>query len=157
RRTKIASTCEIGPQPGVNSCLLQEPALPQPCAERMSNRTQNVSAPRPALSVSREALLQKWLRNRPTTSAGADDVIPRRTERGPAPLSFEQQRIWFFHQLEPHSPLYHMPIAAELRGALEPRALQQALDAVVARHEAFRTRFVGDDAMQVVDAPSAVP
>jgi amino acid adenylation domain-containing protein len=124
----------------------------------MSNPTQNVSTARPGLSVSREALLRKWLSNRPSGSAdAANESIPRRKDLGPAPLSFEQQRIWFFHQLEPQSPLYHMPIAAELHGVLQPHALQRALDAVVARHEAFRTRFVGDDPMQVVDAPSPVP
>src|SRR6185312_1709618 len=76
---------------------------------------------------------------------------------GPGPLSLEQQRLWFFNQLEPGSPLYNMPIASRLRGPLNPAALQQAMDMVVARHEVLRTRIVGQEPTQTIDAPSAVP
>src|SRR5204863_3959834 len=76
---------------------------------------------------------------------------------GPCRLSFEQQRLSFFHQLEPGSPVYAMPIGARLTGALQPQALQQALDAVAARHEILRTRFVGEDPALVTDEPRPVP
>ena len=47
-----------------------------------------------------------------------------------------------------------MPIGARLRGALQPHALQQALDAVSARHEILRTRFIGENPVLVTDALS---
>jgi amino acid adenylation domain-containing protein len=116
------------------------------------------SAPPAGLSNAKQALLAKWLRggNKDSNNA-ADKTIPRRPGGSPAPLSLEQQRLWFFDQLEPGSPLYNMPIASRLRGSLQPQALQQAMNTVVARHEALRTRFVGQEPAQTIDPPSSVP
>jgi amino acid adenylation domain-containing protein len=125
----------------------------------MRTDANTTSAAQPSgLSSAKQALLAKWLRGGASDSNGASDkAIPRRQGSGPAPLSLEQQRLWFFNQLEPGSPLYNMPIASRLRGVLNPRALQQAMDAVVARHEALRTRFVGQEPAQTIEAPSSVP
>ncbi|HXS68367.1 MAG TPA: condensation domain-containing protein, partial [Candidatus Polarisedimenticolia bacterium] len=111
----------------------------------------------PGLSSAKQALLAKWLRSGSSNSnSGGEKAIPRRKGDSPVPLSLEQQRLWFFNQLEPESPLYNMPIASRLRGALDPQALQQAMDTVVARHEALRTRFLGQEPAQTVDPPSTV-
>jgi non-ribosomal peptide synthetase component F len=45
------------------------------------------------------------------------------------------------HQLEPHSAVYNVPMALRLTGALQVNALEQALESIVARHEALRTTF----------------
>ncbi|MBW8843399.1 MAG: amino acid adenylation domain-containing protein, partial [Burkholderiales bacterium] len=64
-----------------------------------------------------------------------------RTE--PLPLSFAQQRLWFLAQLDARaSAAYLMPGGVRLIGSLDESALRQALDRIVARHEALRTRFV---------------
>ena len=111
----------------------------------------------PGLSPAKQALLAKWRRGGATEAGNsAADAIPRRGDSGPAPLSLEQQRLWFFNQLETDSPLYNMPIASRLRGTLHPQALQEAMDTVVARHEALRTRFVGEEPAQTIDAASPV-
>ncbi len=125
----------------------------------MRNDVNNTALPQPpGLSASKQALLAKWLRNGPANSnSPAAASIPRRHDSGPVPLSLEQQRLWFFNQLEPESPLYTMPIASRLHGELNPQALQQAMDLVVSRHEALRTRFVGHEPTQIVDPPSSVP
>src|SRR5215470_14867286 len=60
---------------------------------------------------------------------------------GPLPLSFAQQRLWFLDQLEPGNPLYNIPQALRIRGALDVGALEQSLAEIVHRHEALRTRF----------------
>ncbi len=123
-----------------------------------ANDFSNPATAQPAgLSTAKQALLAKWLRKGNSSGGAGENAIPRRQGNGPAPLSLEQQRLWFFNQLEPGSPLYNMPIASRLRGSLNPAALQQAMDLVVARHEALRTRFVGQDPAQTVDAPSSVP
>ncbi len=109
------------------------------------------------LSGAKQALLEKWLRRESAQAANLSATsIPRRATPGSVPLSFEQQRLWFFYQLEPQSPLYHMPIAARLRGRLRPEALQRALDGIVARHETLRTRFTGEAPLLVTDPPRPV-
>jgi amino acid adenylation domain-containing protein len=75
------------------------------------------------------------------------------------PLSFGQQRLWFLDQMEPGQAVYHIVAAIRLRGALRPRLLERSLAALVARHEALRTRlpeFEGQPC-QVIEAPSALP
>src|SRR5580765_2691036 len=125
----------------------------------MSNVMKNTATGQQStLSSAKQALLAKWLREGPRAGENApNDSIPRRTGFGPVPLSFGQQRLWFFHQLEGQSPLYTMPIGARLRGVLDLEALQQAFDAVVARHDTLRMRFVGEDPELVTDPPRSVP
>ncbi|WP_050545405.1 condensation domain-containing protein, partial [Xanthomonas oryzae] len=66
--------------------------------------------------------------------------------RKPLPLSFPQQRLWFIAQLDTRAnPAFHIPVGLRLQGALAADVLQQALDRIVARHEALRTRFVAAD------------
>ncbi|WKB55711.1 non-ribosomal peptide synthetase [Eleftheria terrae] len=74
---------------------------------------------------------------------------------GPVALSFAQQRLWFLSQMEGASRAYHLPLALRLEGELDRGALRRALDRIVARHAALRTRFVaGADGqpVQVVEA-----
>jgi amino acid adenylation domain-containing protein len=65
--------------------------------------------------------------------------MPRSEE---IPLSFAQQRLWFLAQMEGGREAYHIPFGVRLKGELDRQALRQALDRIVARHEALRTRFV---------------
>ena len=65
-------------------------------------------------------------------------------------LSFAQQRLWFLHQLDPNSPAYNLAHQITIKGTLNVDILESALRAVVARHEALRTRFaeVGGETRQ---------
>lgn len=65
------------------------------------------------------------------------------------PLSFAQQRLWFLNQLDPDASLYNMVAAARLTGPLNVAALEQSLNAVIARHEALRTTFEAADGQPV--------
>jgi amino acid adenylation domain-containing protein len=69
------------------------------------------------------------------------------------PLSFSQQRLWFLDQLEPGSAFYNNPIALRLLGELDVDALRRSLNAIVARHESLRTRFIsrGGRPAQVIE------
>ncbi|MDJ0730539.1 MAG: amino acid adenylation domain-containing protein [Crocosphaera sp.] len=69
-----------------------------------------------------------------------------------APLSFAQERIWFLEQLEPNSTAYNMLEPFRLEGNLNITALEQSINAIINRHDSFRTRFIleGENPVQVV-------
>ncbi|TDR35191.1 amino acid adenylation domain-containing protein, partial [Tahibacter aquaticus] len=86
-----------------------------------------------ALSLHKAAIIT-WLQ-------GSDsEAIARRDGLAEYPLSFSQQRLWFIDQLG-GSTQYNVPSAFALNGRLDEAALQQSLDAVVARHAVLRTVF----------------
>ena len=60
--------------------------------------------------------------------------------RDGAPLSFAQQRLWSLDRLSPGSAAYNMPVLFEL-GAVDGGRLGRALDLLLHRHEALRTRL----------------
>jgi amino acid adenylation domain-containing protein len=64
---------------------------------------------------------------------------------GTLPLSFAQERLWFLDQILDDRSLYNIPMALELRGALNRAALRQAVETLVARHEILRTSFPDQD------------
>ncbi|MCP4657718.1 MAG: amino acid adenylation domain-containing protein, partial [bacterium] len=61
--------------------------------------------------------------------------------RGPLPLSFAQERLWFIDRFEPDSALYNIPSVLHLQGRLDVGALARALAEIVRRHEMLRTSF----------------
>ncbi|MDH1053601.1 non-ribosomal peptide synthetase [Aquipseudomonas alcaligenes] len=69
--------------------------------------------------------------------------------------SHAQQRLWLVAQLEPDSSAYHMVGAFALEGELDRAALMAALELIVERHEALRTRFYEHDGQlcQRIDPP----
>ncbi len=78
---------------------------------------------------------------------------------GPLPLSFAQQRLWLIDQLEPGSPLYNIPAALRVDGALDVRVLALTLGEIVRRHEALRTVFAAaaGSPVQVVQPEAPFP
>jgi hypothetical protein len=106
------------------------------------------------LSQEKRALLEKWLLENGTPAAHTQ--IPPRESSDPCALSFSQQRLWFLTQLEPESPIYNVPHAIRIRGALNSVALQRALNAIVGRHHTLRSTFdfaAGNPVQVVRDAP----
>ena len=119
-----------------------------------------------------EVSLRQFFQN-PTVS-GLDDMIAAasaedgfgpippmepRESRKALPLSFAQQRLWFFDQLEPNSSQYLIPASIRVKGALDAEALRLAIESVVARHEVLRTSFVvtKDQPFQVIREPGHWP
>ncbi|NKX87985.1 non-ribosomal peptide synthase/polyketide synthase [Nocardia coubleae] len=70
------------------------------------------------------------------------------------PLSYAQQRMWFLNQFDAESVADNIAAAIRLTGDLDHAALAAAVDAVIARHEALRTRYPAVDGIpfqQVLD------
>ncbi len=93
-----------------------------------------------SLSPEKLGLLELLLKKK-GISTQVNRVISRRTEVGPCPLSFGQQRLWFLDQLEPGNAAYNIPAAIRLNGQLNVNDLARGLNEVVRRHETLRTTF----------------
>jgi len=71
------------------------------------------------------------------------DVPPLKPQprEGDIPLTYSQQRLWFLDQLQPGGSFYNIGSAFIIKGALQEKALQRAVNALVLRHEILRTTF----------------
>ncbi|HEU4735021.1 MAG TPA: condensation domain-containing protein, partial [Kofleriaceae bacterium] len=57
------------------------------------------------------------------------------------PLSPDQYRIWFLHQLTPDLIHFNINFAFRVRGPFDIALFARSLNAVVERHESLRTTF----------------
>jgi amino acid adenylation domain-containing protein len=76
----------------------------------------------------------------------------------PLPLSASQRRLWFMEQLDTRSHEWVAPTFLRVPTGTGTAQVQEALDALVARHETLRTRYlvVDGEPTQVIDAPGPV-
>ncbi|HWW76696.1 MAG TPA: condensation domain-containing protein, partial [Pyrinomonadaceae bacterium] len=88
----------------------------------------------------------------------APPIVPAPRDEA-LPLSFAQQRLWFFDQLQPNTSLYNSQRVLRLSGDLDVKALGLTCDEIVRRHEALRTTFAAVDGrpVQVIHPPAPVP
>ena len=96
-----------------------------------------------ALAPEKRAILERRLSEVRETSRDSRSRLANFSAPRPQrpPLSYGQQRIWFLDQLEGSTAEYILSQALRLQGELDQRALEAALQALVDRHEALRTRF----------------
>ena len=83
----------------------------------------------------------------------------RRVRRDrPLPLSFGQRRLWFLDEVGPGDPQWVLPLALRLPAHLPPGTVRHALEALAARHEILRTRYVleAGEPRQVIDESGPV-
>ncbi|MBE9190295.1 amino acid adenylation domain-containing protein [Gloeocapsopsis crepidinum LEGE 06123] len=101
-----------------------------------------------------EKLLEKL--NQKKHNASHTKIQPQSRNTKIFPLSFAQQRLWFFHQLEPDSCAYNIPTAVRLTGNLNVTALSRSINELIRRHETLRTTFQieNGEAVQVIHESS---
>ena len=82
--------------------------------------------------------------------------ITRVSRDGELPLSFSQQRMWFFEQLSSGTSAFNIASGVRLKGPLNVTALEQTFSEIIRRHEILRTVFraVNTQPVQVVQPPS---
>ncbi len=83
---------------------------------------------------------------------------PGRRRGRRAPVSVSQAQVCFLSELDSQSRAYQFQALLRLEGRLDQRALERALDEIVARHEIYRTTFPRDAGgwVQEVHEPFAI-
>jgi amino acid adenylation domain-containing protein/non-ribosomal peptide synthase protein (TIGR01720 family) len=100
----------------------------------------------------RKAELIAFLRD---AASQGESGIPPAPENGP--LSFTQQRFWFFQNLVPDTSAYHVCFGLRLQGRLDRGVLQRTIDEIVRRHELLRTVFTAPEGQPVQTVLPAAP
>ncbi|MDF5731658.1 MAG: condensation domain-containing protein, partial [Rhizonema sp. PD38] len=74
------------------------------------------------------------------------------------PASFAQQRLWFLNQMTPNSAVYNIPQIVRIKGTLNVKILQQALETITNRHESLRTTFelMDENPVQIISEKGSV-
>jgi amino acid adenylation domain-containing protein len=109
-----------------------------------------ISAPRGVLDETLKAAIagrrddvMRYLKNAADMGQASHSPVALRTDRPRrVPASAAQQRLWFLDRIEPGRPTYNIGGSLQLRGPLDVVLMRQAIDRLIARHEAFRTRIV---------------
>ncbi|HEY4457768.1 MAG TPA: amino acid adenylation domain-containing protein [Pseudonocardiaceae bacterium] len=91
----------------------------------------------PTISPSARAALEARLRAARQRVTSTES----RPRTGPAVVSEQQRWVWTADQLAGDTPLYNIPRALHIRGALDPTALTAALRTVARRHQVLRTIY----------------
>ena len=92
------------------------------------------------MSSQKRALLERLLQENGVLTQSRQR-IPRRSDQDTVLLSSTQQRLWFLDQLESGNPIYNIPAALRLTGAVNIDALNKGLRAICQRHDVLRTTF----------------
>ena len=90
------------------------------------------------------AALARFIQDRnPVDEIPSIQRVPREHKGEPIdfPLSFNQEYVWFLHQLDPLIRAYHVQASLHFEGALHIPVLERCLNEIVRRHEIFRTTF----------------
>ena len=63
------------------------------------------------------------------------------SRNGELPLSFSQQRMWFFEQLSRGTSAFNIALGVRLKGSLNVATLEHTFSEIIRRHEGLRTVF----------------
>jgi len=94
-----------------------------------------------ALNDKKRALVASMLQKNGFQSGVLPIPCCQRSEITVFPASYAQQRMWFFHQLDPRSTAYNVPMAFSIKGEIDVQSLKESFEYIVDRHEVFRTVF----------------
>lgn len=105
-----------------------------------------------SLSDAKRQLLERRLRGEKPGPRTPAALIPRRPPGIPLPISPEQGLVWLHASLAPGLPLYNESAVVHRHGPLDRQALQDSIDELLRRHEAWRTSFdtIDGEVRQVV-------
>ncbi|MEY2427162.1 MAG: hypothetical protein QOJ40_47, partial [Verrucomicrobiota bacterium] len=130
--------------PGVHEKILEEPCVKAVALEIEKFLRWDPKAAQADTSIQGQA-------------ASPAPTIPRATYADTAPLSLNQQRVWFLDQLERGQAVYCHLGAIRFRGELDSAAVEKSLNEIVRRHELLRTIFPTENGKPVQRIRAASP
>jgi amino acid adenylation domain-containing protein len=82
-------------------------------------------------------------------------TIPRVERQPELPLSFAQERMWFFEQLSSGTSAFNIALGVRFTGPLNVSALEQTFSEIIRRHEGLRTVFreSNNQPVQIIQPP----
>ena len=126
------------------SDFFENPTVAQQAALVRSRVWRDGAAAGQSAGAQSAAAMEQALLQQHASLAGAQRIAPR--DRAlPVPLSPAQQRLWFLEQFNPGLPVYNESEAVRMKGDLNVDALEQALNAIIARHEILRSTILVTD------------
>lgn len=96
------------------------------------------------LSETKRLLLEKLLRGEAARQSQHDAIEPRKPGAR-IPLAPCQSQIWLHSQMNPGLGMYNEPMTVHFRGRLDVDAFHRAFQALIQRHEIWRTTFANID------------
>jgi len=83
-------------------------------------------------------------------------TIPRVERQPELPLSFAQERMWFFERLSSGTSAFNIALGVKFTGPLNVSALEQTFSEIIRRHEGLRTVFRESNGqpVQIIQSPS---
>ncbi len=111
------------------------------------------------LADRRRQLAERMLRGEAKAATAASDAVCRRAETDRVPLSPAQRQVWLHAGMAPDVPIYNESITFHRRGSFDLGTMQAAVDALLERHESWRTSIVLDGAepIQVIHPALHLP
>ncbi|NGO07968.1 amino acid adenylation domain-containing protein [Streptomyces sp. HC44] len=111
-----------------------------------------------ATTVEAQALLIAPHTDTPAADPAAPDTIPPVPRGGTLPVSSGQRRLWALDRMNPNSAEWVAGVFLPVPPEADTGVVRTALDALVARHESLRTRYVTEDGepRQRIDTPAPV-
>ena len=93
------------------------------------------------LTPAQRALVERRLRGRTPSGSTLEPAAPTQRHDAPVSVTAEQRQILYHSYFAASSPLYNEAVAIIHTGPLDVESLRCALQALVNRHEAWRTTF----------------
>src|ERR1044072_9070909 len=98
----------------------------------MARRRDRLAARRASLPSEKQAALMELLQTASSENS-VTGAIPRRPQGEMIPLSFAQERLWIWDQLNPGSVAYNISLAGQITGRLNLRAMNHSLSEIIRR------------------------
>lgn len=95
-------------------------------------------------SLSNEKLLllaKKLQKKKEKIISSSNNITAQNRSQNEWPLSYNQERLWFFDKMLPENPLYNIAGAIQVHGTFKFSVLSKAINSVIDRHEVLRTVF----------------